>query len=67
MSRALGVRANAEGVEQRAQADLLLSEGCEEVQGYLFGRPMFANAFNELLSVPTSNHGGRPKDTEVTS
>lgn len=51
MSRALGVRANAEGVEDREQAALLLAEGCEEVQGYFFGRPMTPDALQELLGV----------------
>jgi EAL domain-containing protein (putative c-di-GMP-specific phosphodiesterase class I) len=49
MSRALGVRANAEGVEEQDQAALLLAEGCEEVQGYFFGKPMSAEEFSVLL------------------
>jgi len=39
LSRALGVRAIAEGVETESQATLLRAAGCEVVQGYLFGRP----------------------------
>jgi len=35
----------AEGIENRATADLLMSMGCEEGQGYFFGRPMPAQAF----------------------
>jgi diguanylate cyclase (GGDEF)-like protein len=50
MSRALGVRANAEGVELREQAALLLAQGCEEVQGYFFARPMSGEALRELLA-----------------
>ncbi|MHA6686576.1 putative bifunctional diguanylate cyclase/phosphodiesterase [Mesorhizobium sp. A556] len=30
----------AEGVERQEQADFLLAEGCTEVQGFLFGRPL---------------------------
>ncbi|MFC0409802.1 putative bifunctional diguanylate cyclase/phosphodiesterase [Roseomonas elaeocarpi] len=52
MSRALGVRANAEGVELREQAALLLAQGCEEVQGYFFARPMSGEALRELLAAP---------------
>jgi len=35
----------AEGIETRATADLLMSMGCEQGQGYFFGRPMPATAF----------------------
>lgn len=40
LGRSLNIRATAEGVETEAQADWLLLEGCEEVQGFHFGRPM---------------------------
>ena len=39
LSRALGVRTIAEGVETENQATLLRAAGCQEVQGYFFGRP----------------------------
>ncbi|MEO5323966.1 bifunctional diguanylate cyclase/phosphodiesterase [Mesorhizobium sp. CC13] len=39
LSRALGVRTIAEGVETETQATLLRAAGCQVVQGYLFGRP----------------------------
>jgi EAL domain-containing protein (putative c-di-GMP-specific phosphodiesterase class I) len=35
----------AEGIENRATADFLVSMGCEEGQGYFFGRPMPTDAF----------------------
>jgi diguanylate cyclase (GGDEF)-like protein len=50
MSSAMGMHTLAEGVETKAQADLLGLEGCEEVQGYLYGRPMLADAFTEVLA-----------------
>ena len=34
------MRLNAEGVETNLQADILRIEGCDEVQGYFFGKPM---------------------------
>lgn len=40
VARALGVKAIAEGVETAEQAAILLHLGCQEVQGYHFGRPM---------------------------
>ena len=49
ISQALGIRANAEGVETAEQAALLSIEGCCEVQGYLFGKPMSGADFAELL------------------
>ena len=39
LSRALGVRTIAEGVETESQATLLKAAGCHVGQGYLFGRP----------------------------
>ncbi len=39
LSRALGVRTIAEGVETENQATLLKAAGCEAVQGYFYGRP----------------------------
>ena len=40
LSKQLGLSVIAEGIEDRATADFLLSMGCEEGQGYFFGRPM---------------------------
>lgn len=39
LSRALGVRTVAEGVETESQATMLKAAGCEVVQGYFYGRP----------------------------
>ncbi|MDX1915966.1 MAG: EAL domain-containing protein [Methylophilus sp.] len=51
MGQALGFNVIAEGVETEAQFDLLRQYGCKEFQGYLFGKPMEINAFNELLKL----------------
>jgi EAL domain-containing protein (putative c-di-GMP-specific phosphodiesterase class I) len=45
LSRQLGLSVIAEGIETRAVADLLVSMGCEEGQGYFFGKPMPASEF----------------------
>ena len=42
MARSLGVRVVAEGVERREELRVLQSMGCNEVQGYLYSRPMEA-------------------------
>lgn len=45
MARTLGIRTVAEGVENDAQAEALLALGCDEAQGYYFGRPEPADIF----------------------
>ena len=49
LSKQLGLSVIAEGIENRATADLLASMGCEEGQGYFFGRPMPAVEFGRKL------------------
>jgi EAL domain-containing protein (putative c-di-GMP-specific phosphodiesterase class I) len=59
LSRQLGLSVIAEGIENRATADLLLSMGCEEGQGYFFGRPMPAQAFeSQFLTRSEAASGG---------
>ena len=48
LARSLGLRVVAEGVETQAQLDRVRAEGCHEVQGYFFGRPMCAGDFRTL-------------------
>jgi diguanylate cyclase (GGDEF)-like protein/PAS domain S-box-containing protein len=40
LGKQLGLSVIAEGIENRATADLLVTMGCEEGQGYFFGKPM---------------------------
>jgi EAL domain-containing protein (putative c-di-GMP-specific phosphodiesterase class I) len=40
----------AEGVETKAQLKLLREHRCDEGQGFLFGRPRLADAFENLLN-----------------
>jgi EAL domain-containing protein (putative c-di-GMP-specific phosphodiesterase class I) len=39
----------AEGVETAEQLDYLRSQGCNEMQGYYFSRPLPAADFEQLL------------------
>ncbi len=49
MARRLNLSIIAEGVETRAQADFLKAQGCQEFQGYLFSRPLPAQAMTQRL------------------
>ena len=52
MARQLGLAVIAEGVETEQQAEFLRRNGCSECQGYLFARPMPAEALTPLLQNP---------------
>ncbi len=49
LGHSLNISVVAEGVETEDQLARLRSEGCDEVQGYLFGRPMPPARFVDLL------------------
>jgi len=49
LSKVLGLKTTAEGVETEAQRDLLLSMGCDSVQGYLYAKPLPAPALAEFM------------------
>lgn len=49
MSHSLGMRVIAEGVETEAQCEFLSRNMCDEIQGYLFSRPLAADALEALL------------------
>jgi diguanylate cyclase (GGDEF)-like protein len=40
LARGLNIQVVAEGVETTAHRDFLIAEGCDEVQGYLYSRPI---------------------------
>ena len=49
MAHSLQLEVLAEGVEDERQRSILMDEGCDLAQGYLFGRPMPATEFEKLL------------------
>lgn len=49
MGHDLGVQVVAEGVETEEQLAFLLSVDCDQVQGYLIGRPLAADRFEERI------------------
>lgn len=48
MSEGLGLEVIAEGVETDEQLEFFRQEGCRQVQGYLFARPMDARTFEHF-------------------
>jgi len=48
MATALNLRVVAEGVETVGQCDLLVAMGCNELQGYLFSKPITADELERL-------------------
>jgi diguanylate cyclase (GGDEF)-like protein len=50
IAQALGVRANAEGVETAEQARMLAERGCDEAQGWLYGRAVPARELDRLMA-----------------
>src|SRR6185312_6256711 len=50
MSHQVNVNVTAEGVETYEQLALLRSEHCDEVQGFLLGRPMVSDRVGDYLA-----------------
>ena len=49
LGRKLGVSVLAEGVEENNQLELLRQWDCDQVQGYLFSKPVYADAVHNLI------------------
>jgi EAL domain-containing protein (putative c-di-GMP-specific phosphodiesterase class I) len=52
MGKALGMTVVAEGVETAEQQAFLFDHHCDEMQGYLFSKPLPARALAKLLRSP---------------
>ena len=52
LSHSLNLRVVAEGVETAAQSGLLAHMGCDEIQGYLYSRPLPAAVFEARFLPP---------------
>ena len=70
LGTALGMPVLAEGVETKEQRAFLIKEGCQEMQGYLIGRPALAETFESLTngvvgeSTPGAAGGTRVRSAE---
>lgn len=58
MAHNLGLEVVAEGVETPEQAAFLQEEGCDQVQGFLFAKPLPKARFEEFLSSWNMDHLG---------
>jgi EAL domain-containing protein (putative c-di-GMP-specific phosphodiesterase class I) len=54
LAHALKLKVVAEGVETEEQARLLRLLNCDEMQGYLFSKPVPADQFEALFLVRTA-------------
>jgi len=50
LAKSLNLQTNAEGVENREQYEILLENGCDEIQGFYFSKPMPAENFRKFIA-----------------
>lgn len=67
LTHSLGFTVTAEGVEEQETVDLLKTQGCDIVQGYVYSRPLEAmeftqwvNQFNQLTEQQAGHHESIP-------
>ena len=65
MAKAVGVKTIAEGVETQEQLDILTELGCDQVQGYLLGRPVPSEIFESRFILSQLNEPLSIKNTTV--
>jgi EAL domain-containing protein (putative c-di-GMP-specific phosphodiesterase class I) len=54
LARGLSVETTAEGVENEREAAVMRALGCDQLQGYLFGRPVPAEELGEEVESPAA-------------
>lgn len=53
LAHSLHLKVVAEGVENQSQLVFLQEQGCDQAQGFLYGRPMKVKAFTKLIAYKT--------------
>jgi diguanylate cyclase (GGDEF)-like protein/PAS domain S-box-containing protein len=67
LAHSLNLSVTAEGVETEAQLSFLKARRCDEVQGYLIGRPAPGETIEQLLVMNSGMHTLGAVQTSVTS
>jgi EAL domain-containing protein (putative c-di-GMP-specific phosphodiesterase class I) len=63
LGKALRIKTVAEGIEDRTQLAVIRAEQCDSAQGFLFARPMPADAIEQLFEAGTAT----PSSSATTS
>ena len=61
LAKGLGIETTAEGVETQAQLEGVKAEGCTEMQGFHFSRPLPASQIEQLYVADTHGRQGPPR------
>ena len=51
LSKSMGMTVVAEGVETLKQVEFLNGQGCDEIQGYFFSKPVTLDKFTSMLDI----------------
>ncbi len=62
LGHSLGMITVAEGVEETAQAAMLISMGCDHGQGWLYGKPAPASELTNMIAPPSGKGSGHRID-----
>ena len=66
LAKGLGMETTAEGVETELQRDKVASEGCTEMQGFLFSRPLPADEIEREFFPQLQDKPGEPAAAKAT-